>query len=98
MKPGCDSSRLGFEYNPATGHCYAYTNRRTNWNDARAACSDAGGVLAAIHSDDENRFVSALITRVNSMQSNVLRALLTFCCTCVYLYCKLNRNNVRASC
>ena len=71
--PECPSGWSLFE-----GHCYSVKDTKANAHDAQIVCSDAGGHLASIHSQDENDFIQTLAfpymssSELNKNESNQL--------------------------
>ncbi len=50
-----------FEIVPYDGHFYALIPEKKTWLEARAICSELGGYLVCISSEEENQFVAGLI-------------------------------------
>ncbi|KAG9356091.1 hypothetical protein JZ751_000935 [Albula glossodonta] len=43
--------------------CFMYTAAKKDWSDAELNCLSHGGNLASVHSDDEWRFIKALVKK-----------------------------------
>ena len=68
----------GYVLHPQLKQCYAFRALRRSWRSARQECIDAGGELVAIHSAQENMFVTALILERQGAPSELLRAVPCF--------------------
>ncbi|XP_063588920.1 macrophage mannose receptor 1-like [Penaeus indicus] len=55
------SCKKGWEIHELS--CYLVSETTTSWNNAKNRCYVLGGVLASINSEDEQTFVSGLLTR-----------------------------------
>lgn len=66
QSPSVDNSNIPDEAQEFNGHYYLICspNQVTTWEEAAAYCQDLGGYLATITSQEENTFLTSLITGV----------------------------------